>query len=118
VAVISPLVPILLTTGVLGGLYATRGPVSRLVSGHRYLLKIPRAYFQGASDDQIRASFAAGAAQAQTQIGSPALRSLDPDGVWVVGTWLKEPRDIPAEEQSRSEQVGYRGPYALAFGNY
>jgi hypothetical protein len=109
------LVPILLTTGILGGLYALRGPLNHVDQGKRYLFGLPRALFTGLTDDQIRAALVADFQQPNAVIAEPQVRSIAPDAVWFTGTWTQPSHDI---QQSIAQTYGLRGPYALLVGNY
>lgn len=111
------IVPILLTGAVLGGLYATRGPVPTLTNGVRYLFGFSRpAVFAGMSDDAtLRATITQRIAEAGGKgegFRELQLRSIDPSYVWFTGVWDEENMNVPRETQD------LRGPYALAFGRY
>lgn len=109
------LLPLLLTTAIFGGLYATRGAATDLQPGWRYALGLPRAVaFPGKSDAEIEAEVA------ERSIRNARVLRITPEEVWLS---IEHRDDIPGARTETEaleywRSIGAQGPYVLLFGRF
>lgn len=107
--------PILLTLGTLTALYATRGPVSDLTPGKRYLVGLPRASsFPEMGDAQIRSTVESRTTRAAR------VERITPTEVWLSIEFQGDEPDGFTEAQllDHWRSIGARGPYLQLFGSF